>query len=50
MSNNLCALCDTEITIDNDTREHVIPNAIGGRKKISGFICENCKITKTPID
>ncbi len=38
----ICALCDTEITRNNDTKEHVIPNAIGGRKKIKGFICKNC--------
>ena len=38
----LCALCDTIIDQKNDSREHIIPNAIGGRKKISGFICERC--------
>lgn len=37
-----CALCDTAITADNDSKEHVIPNAIGGRKKITGFICNTC--------
>lgn len=37
-----CALCDVVITEDNDTKEHLIPNAIGGRKKIKGFICEPC--------
>jgi len=26
----------------NDTREHLIPNSIGGRKKVSGFICVTC--------
>lgn len=45
MSNNECALCDVLITTENDTREHVIPNAIGGRKKISGFICDECNNT-----
>lgn len=39
---NECALCDVEITLENNTKEHVIPNAIGGRKKISGFICNAC--------
>ena len=38
----ICALCDAEITKNNDTKEHVIPNAIGGRKKIKGFICKSC--------
>lgn len=37
-----CALCDVEITKDNDTKEHIIPNAIGGRRKIKGFICRAC--------
>ncbi len=40
MSN--CALCDSVITKDNDTKEHIIPNAIGGRRKIKGFICRAC--------
>lgn len=37
-----CTLCDVIITKDNDSREHIIPNSIGGRKKISGFICNSC--------
>lgn len=37
-----CALCDIEISESNDTKEHIIPNAIGGRKKIKGFICNIC--------
>ena len=37
-----CALCEVEITDQNDANEHIIPNAIGGRKKIRGFICRNC--------
>lgn len=40
-----CALCDIIITNDNDTKEHIIPNAIGGRKKIKGFICRACNST-----
>ena len=42
MKDNECSLCDVKITEKNDTKEHVIPNAIGGRKKISGFICKQC--------
>lgn len=42
MNNNKCSLCDVKITEENDTKEHVIPNAIGGRKKLSGFICKQC--------
>lgn len=37
-----CALCDIEITEKNDSKEHLIPNAIGGRKKVKGFICKRC--------
>lgn len=37
-----CALCDTPITSDNDSKEHIIPNAIGGRRKVGGFICRSC--------
>ncbi|GGZ84068.1 HNH endonuclease [Paraglaciecola chathamensis] len=37
-----CVLCDVKISKDNDTREHLIPNAIGGRKKVRGFICNDC--------
>ena len=42
MSLTRCALCDGEITEQNDSEEHVIPNSIGGRKKVKGFICEDC--------
>lgn len=37
-----CALCDSPISRENDSEEHIIPNAIGGRKKVSGFICKPC--------
>jgi hypothetical protein len=37
-----CALCNVLITAENDSKEHVIPNSIGGRKKITGFICDPC--------
>ena len=37
-----CWLCDCEITDKNDAKEHIIPDAIGGRKTIRGFICEAC--------
>lgn len=38
----VCAFCDSEITSINDSKEHVIPNSIGGRKKIRGFLCLTC--------
>lgn len=42
MPSVLCALCDVEITEQNDSKEHIIPNSIGGRKKVTGFICKAC--------
>lgn len=37
-----CTICKTPITESNDTKEHVIPNSIGGIKKVKGFICNTC--------
>lgn len=37
-----CALCPEYLTGKNKTKEHIIPNAIGGRKKTTGFICNAC--------
>ncbi len=37
-----CAICDETITAENDSREHVISEAIGGRLKVKGFICKRC--------
>jgi len=42
MQANKCQLCPVDITEVNDSKEHIIPNAIGGRKKIKGFICKDC--------
>lgn len=44
---NICALCENKLTDipDNSNRnslEHIIPNSIGGKKVISGFICRAC--------
>ena len=36
-----CFLCNSNITANN-SKEHIIPNAIGGRKKVEGFICKEC--------
>jgi len=37
-----CALCTAKITTQNDSLEHIIPAAIGGRRKVKGFICRAC--------
>ena len=40
-----CALCETPINKDNDSKEHIIANAIGGRKTVRNFICKWCNST-----
>ena len=40
-----CGLCGTALTGENSSREHVIPNAIGGRKCVSNFLCAACNST-----
>jgi len=40
--NSTCALCLVELTDENKTKEHIIPNAIGGWEKVEGFICVSC--------
>ena len=37
-----CALCRQPFADGDDSREHIIPNAIGGRKKVAGFLCRDC--------
>ncbi|EPF2622512.1 TPA: HNH endonuclease [Yersinia enterocolitica] len=37
-----CVVCSTEITAANDSNEHIIPNSIGGRLVIKGFLCGKC--------
>lgn len=37
-----CALCPNALSTKNRTKEHIIPNAVGGRKKTTGFICNDC--------
>ncbi len=40
MSN--CILCEVNITKMNDSKEHIIPNALGGNSIVKGFICNQC--------
>ena len=37
-----CGLCDALLTGENDSKEHVIPNALGGRCVVQGFLCRLC--------
>jgi 5-methylcytosine-specific restriction endonuclease McrA len=37
-----CVLCENTITAETESEEHLIPNALGGRKKVSGFLCRDC--------
>lgn len=37
-----CRGCGTELTPANDTAAHVIPNALGGRLKPKGILCDTC--------
>ena len=38
----LCAICGKEITKENDSEEHVIPQSVGGKLVITGFLCAGC--------
>lgn len=37
-----CYICCEELTKDNDSVEHIIPNAIGGKLKSKELICKKC--------
>lgn len=37
-----CALCDCILSKENDSEEHIILQAIGGRKKVLGVLCKPC--------
>lgn len=37
-----CFICGVEITDKNDSKEHIFPNCIGGRKKVTSFLCAAC--------
>jgi hypothetical protein len=44
--NTHCALCPVTLSEENWTKEHIIPNSIGGIVKIGGFICNSCNNNK----
>ena len=37
-----CAFCGISLTGENASREHIFPNAIGGRKSVGNFLCVAC--------
>lgn len=41
-----CSLCNTSFNKTKDSEEHIIPQSIGGKKTVTGFICENCNNRK----
>lgn len=41
-ANAVCAFCRRELAGDSRSSEHIIPNAIGGRKTVANFICRGC--------
>lgn len=40
--NTICALCPAVLSGENQSKEHIIPNSIGGRRKVRTFICKSC--------
>ena len=42
MGTKQCILCGRTLTSANSAKEHIIPNAIGGRKTVTEFICKSC--------
>lgn len=37
-----CYVCNSDITEDNSTEEHILLNSMGGRLKSTRLICKNC--------
>lgn len=37
-----CAICNLKLIRENNSEEHIILQAIGGRRKIRNFICKSC--------
>lgn len=37
-----CVICDELISSSNESDEHLVLNALGGRRRIRGFLCKQC--------
>ena len=42
MNKKKCFICDTTLSEINISKEHIIKNSLGGRKKTKNFICKEC--------
>jgi hypothetical protein len=42
MTTFYCALCDQVITPTNNSKEHLLPNGIGGQKTVRNVLCKPC--------
>jgi len=42
MKGYVCFSCGEQILSNNQSNEHIIPNSIGGKKKVQNFICKTC--------
>lgn len=42
LGGSYCSLCNELLSDSNNSDEHIIPNAIGGRMTVRGFICRSC--------
>jgi hypothetical protein len=38
----ICALCDALLTPESNSREHLLPNGIGGQKTVRNVFCKAC--------
>jgi hypothetical protein len=45
MTSPKCAYCGVDITSENQSREHILQNAIGGRREVPNVFCRPCNST-----
>ena len=38
----ICAICGQDIAPADDSEEHILPGAIGGRRTVGGFLHDGC--------
>lgn len=42
MGERVCVFCLRKITPNNDSREHIIPDCIGGKLQVPSLVCRDC--------